>query len=252
MSDDLLPIDPKTGKPMQPRLQPGYYPGFETLSQQKYWDAKTREVVLERVHEVPSIRFFTEEESRLMTAICDRILPQDDRDPTRRIPIVPRIDDRLFSNRLDGYRFEDMPTDQEAYRLGMQAIKDISMLLHSRAFVELLPLEQDQILKSLHDRKPAAALEIWKQIPVHRFWALLVQDCVEAYYAHPWAWDEVGFGGPAYPRGYMRLERGEPEPWEVEERRYEWEAPPSSSSHLCEVVGDPEEHLPSQGQGGTH
>ena len=35
-----------------------------------------------------------------------------------------------------------------------------------------------------------------------------MQDVVEAYYAHPYAWDEVGFGGPAYPRGYMRLERG--------------------------------------------
>ena len=47
-------------------------------------------------------------------------------------------------------------------------------------------------------------------------------DALEGYYAHPWAWDEIGFGGPAYPRAYTRLERGEPEPWEVEERRYEW------------------------------
>ena len=37
---------------------------------------------------------------------------------------------------------------------------------------------------------------------------LLVQDCVTAYYSHPWAWDEIGFGGPAYPRAYMRLEAG--------------------------------------------
>ena len=26
-----------------------------------------------------------------------------------------------------------------------------------------------------------------------------------AFYSHPWAWNEIGFGGPAYPRGYMRL-----------------------------------------------
>ena len=24
------------------------------------------------------------------------------------------------------------------------------------------------------------------------------------FYSHPWAWNEIGFGGPAYPRGYMR------------------------------------------------
>jgi hypothetical protein len=28
---------------------------------------------------------------------------------------------------------------------------------------------------------------------------------LSAFYAHPWAWNEIGFGGPAYPRGFMRL-----------------------------------------------
>ena len=25
---------------------------------------------------------------------------------------------------------------------------------------------------------------------------------LSAFYSHPWAWNEIGFGGPAYPRGY--------------------------------------------------
>jgi len=29
-----------------------------------------------------------------------------------------------------------------------------------------------------------------------------------AFYSHPWAWNEIGFGGPAYPRGYIRLGQG--------------------------------------------
>ena len=24
---------------------------------------------------------------------------------------------------------------------------------------------------------------------------MLVGDCAEAYYSHPWAWDEIGYGG---------------------------------------------------------
>jgi hypothetical protein len=96
------------------------------------------------------------------------------------------------------------------------------------------------------------AAEIWEKMPVERYWALLVQDCVEAYYAHPWAWDEIGFGGPAYPRAYMRLERGEPEPWEVEEQRYEWDAPPDAISDPDEPgIAAHSEHAP-HGQGGTH
>jgi hypothetical protein len=25
------------------------------------------------------------------------------------------------------------------------------------------------------------------------------------FYSHPWSWNEIGFGGPAYPRGFMRI-----------------------------------------------
>ena len=50
--------DPETGQPLTPLAQPGYYPGFSTLSQQEFWDAATREKVLKRVNEVPPIRFF--------------------------------------------------------------------------------------------------------------------------------------------------------------------------------------------------
>lgn len=251
-ANPLLPVDPTTSEPIKPKAQPGYYPGYSTLGQQKFWDAKTRQVVLDRVHNVPPIRFFKPDEAQLMKVICDRVLPQDDRDEAHKIPIVPQIDKRLFENRLDGYRYENMPPEQEAYRLGLKAIEQISHFLHHRSFLEIGPREQDEILKSLHDNKPAAAHEIWKRIPVHRFWMLLIQDCAEAYYAHPWAWDEIGFGGPAYPRAYMRLERGEAEPWEVEEQRYEWQAPATSVSDTYEAIGGISEHEAAPGQGGTH
>lgn len=57
---------------------------------------------------------------------------------------------------------------------------------------------------------------------------------------------------PAYPRAYMRLERGEAEPWEAEEQRYEWEAPEASASGEYKPVAGQLEHLGSPGQGGTH
>ena len=38
-----------------------------------------------------------------------------------------------------------------------------------------------------------------------------------AFYSHPSAWNEIGFGGPAYPRGYKNIGLGRREPWEVAE-----------------------------------
>jgi hypothetical protein len=251
-AQENLPTDPHTGRPIGPLAQPGYYPGYHTLDNRDFWDAKTRDVVLARVLEVPPIRFFTAEEARMMEAIAARIVPQDDRDAEHRIPIVPYVDERLYEDRQDGYRHEDMPPDREAYRMGLPAVDAIARHLHGRGFVECGPRQQDEVLQSIHHGKPTAAEEVWKRLPVHRFWMLLVKDCADVYYAHPWAWDEIGYGGPAYPRGYMRLENGQPEPWEKPERRYEWNAPAASLSGEYEPVNGTDEHYATPGQEGTH
>ncbi len=240
-----------SGNPIQQRRQPGYYPGYSTLSQRKFWDATTREMVENRVQEVPPIRFFRPDEELTMRAVCERVVPQDDRLPEFRIPILNYLDHRLFENRIDGYRYEDMPSDREAYRLGIQAIDETAKKLHGVPFIELSALEQDLIVKSIHDSKKLAAHEIWEKMSIDRFWALLVSDCVSAYYAHPWAWDEIGYGGPAYPRAYTRLENGLPEPWEVDEIRYEWTAPSDSVSDVYEDT-ETSSHRSRPGQGGSH
>jgi hypothetical protein len=249
---DFLPLDPKTQMPIEPVSQPGYYPGFSTLSQQKFWDEATRKVVLERVEKVPHFQFFGASEARLLTAICDRMLPQDDRDEEHRIPIAPFIDKRLHEGRIDGYRYEDMPPDREAYHLGLEGIEEIAKHLYDATFTDLTPADQERVLKTVHDGKPPAGHAIWARMSVHRFWMLLLQDCLEVYYAHPWVWDEIGYGGPAYPRAYMRLEHGQPEPWEVNEQRYDWESPPGTVSDRYEFIAGQGEHRGSPGQGGTH
>jgi hypothetical protein len=45
----------------------------------------------------------------------------------------------------------------------------------------------------------------------------MAHDIVFAYYAHPAAWSEIGWGGPASPRGYVRLDFNERDPWEAAE-----------------------------------
>lgn len=254
--DPRLPFEPATGESLPPRAQPGYYPGFSTLKQRDAWDEVTRKVVLDRVERPPEVRFFDEQELPLITAVCDRLLPQDDRDDAHKIPLARYIDDRLASGRIDGYRFDDMPPDALAIRLGLRGIDSIAQHLYGAPFVDLGPKEQDEVLLTIHDGKPPAGDEAWHQMPPPRFWSLLMSDVVEAYYAHPYAWDEIGFGGPAYPRGYMRLERGEPEPWEVRERRYEWSPPPESISgepRAGRPAGGRHTHRePPHGQAGTH
>ena len=247
----LRPVDPTTGRPLAARAQPGYYPGFHTLSQKDFWDEATRELVQDRVESVPPIRFFSAEEATLMEAVVNRLLPQDDRDADHRIPIVPRIDQRLYESVIPGYRYEDMPPEQEAMRLGLQGIEAIAAHLFGKSFTELGPTQQDEVLLTLHDGKPPAGDAIWQRMAVTHFWVQLLSDCCDAYYAHPLAWDEIGFGGPAYPRGYFRLLNGEPEPWEAEEERYAWAPPPSCLSDRDTPIGHGGITY-TPGQAGTH
>ncbi len=224
--------DPEATQELVAREQPGYYPGYRTLEQQDSWDEATRDVVTKRVASAPPIRFFGAKDAVLLRAIIDRLLPQDDRIAEKRIPILEVIDGRLYKNTLNGYRYDSMPPDRDAYLLGLRAIDAMAQERFKMPFVELDAFSQEVLLKSLHDGKPDPAVAIWKRMPVKRFWTLILEDCVNAYYSHPWAWDEMGYGGPAYPRGYMRLENGLPEPWEKDEVRYVWRAPADSVSDL--------------------
>ena len=236
---------------MLKRARPGYYPGFSTLSQKDFWDEATRQLVLARVNDIPPIRFFNPMEARLMKAVLDRILPQDDRNEAHQVPILNFIDERLYFRRLDGYQFEGMPEHPEAHLLGLQAIETMARESHQKSFTDLSIREQEELLQSIQDQKPLSAHEVWKKLPIAHYWTLLVQDAVSAYYAHPYAWDEIGFGGPAYPRGYMRQENGLPEPWEVQEERYEWDAPKESISDQFHPVKDVVSGG-HPGKGGTH
>jgi hypothetical protein len=226
----LCPVDPHTGSPLEPRMQPGYYSGFHTLGQRGYWDEATRNVVDKRVKDTPQRRYFSQHAWEFWSAVFAHLIPQTDRVPERQINLVAGLDHRLEVNETIGYRYEDMPHDRVVYQWGIEAIDAEAEHRYGGKFMVLPYLQQDIVLKAIHDGKPEAAKEIWKKMSVHRFWQMMMNDAIEAYYAHPWAWDEIGFGGPAYPRAYTRLERGEPEPWEVEEQRYAWEAPPTSVS----------------------
>ena len=247
----LLPRDPVTLEALPPRRQPGYYAGFSTLSQSPFWDDATREVVEHRVRQPPQRKFFSEAAWNFWTAVFAHLIPQTDRTPDRQIPLVPVLDDRLHKNKTVGYRFEDMPHDRIVYELGIAAIDGEAKHRYGGEFLVLPHLQQDIVLEAIAKGKPEGAPEIWKKMSVTRFWQMIMTDAVDAYYAHPWAWDEIGFGGPAYPRAYTRLERGEPEPWEVEEQRYEWTEPSSAVSGEVNPAGD-EDTQSHHGSGGTH
>lgn len=179
------------------------------------WDDTTHEAVRKRLEEVPERSFFSEEEWHTLQAVCDRILPQPERGSAA-VPIAPWIDQKLAQNRGDGYRYADMPPLRAAWRLGLAGIDAESRRRFAESFAATHSTNQDAILAAI--QLGEVTDEVWTRLPPRRFFtSVLLTSIVAQYYAHPAAWSETGFGGPASPRGYVRLGVGQRDPWEAEE-----------------------------------
>lgn len=193
------------------------YPGYNVLDKWSSpdWDDQTRRVVRKRLEEVPPIRFFNEEETRTLAAVAGRIIPQPDRSEETKILIVPWIDEMLYEDQRDGYRYEELPPQREAWRLGLAGIDETARALFSgKAFVELEPLSQDAVLTRIAGGDAPGA--VWERMPAARFFkSVLSITLVKIYYAHPLAWNEIGYNGPSSPRGHVRKWEGGVDPWEA-------------------------------------
>ena len=193
------------------------YAGYDVLAKWSTpsWDEQTRQVIQRRLREIPPRRFFSEVEWQTLEAVAARLLPQPDRPEP--IPIVPWIDEKLHHNWRDGFRYDDMPPMREAWRRGLQGIEDEAQRQFNASFHTRTPHDQDGVLRAVQEGRVHSA--VWAELPPRRFFAtVLLKEVVGVYYAHPAAWSEVGFGGPASPRGYVRLGANQRDPWEAERR----------------------------------
>jgi hypothetical protein len=185
----------------------GRYPDFDVLEQADHWDEVTRRVVLDRVERTPPIRFFDEVEAATLGAFCDTVLAQHS-EP--RIPVLAMVDTKLFDDELDGYRHAEMPSDQQTWREVARCLDVEARQLRADDFASASQGIRDEIV----GRFAEGELE-WEGFPATKAWSVVTRMMLAAFYSHPWAWNEIGFGGPAYPRGFARLGAGEREHWET-------------------------------------
>lgn len=198
------------------------YPGYDVLRKRDTpsWNEKTARVVDRRLDAGRAApRFLDQAEWAAVEAAAARIVPQpaDRRDGNGgEVPVAALLDDKLAGDHRDGWRPAGMPPQQEAWRRGLRALDAEAVAAHGAPFALLDGERQDALLRKmeagdLHD--PA-----WEGLSPKGFWKHhLLRDLVYAYYSHPTAWSEIGFGGPASPRGYVRLRPDMRDPWEAVE-----------------------------------
>jgi len=204
-----MPFRPPSQRAVTPQGR-GRFPGYDVLSEAHRWDDVTAGVVLARLAPVGDLSFFTATEAATVTLLSDLLLAQD-REP--RIPVVALIDARLAAGETDGWRYEDMAEDPQAWRDTLADLDADAWTGHGRGFAELDPPVAAAMVQDVFDRSTRSG-EFHGRAANH-VWSLWTRYATTAFYSHPWAWNEIGFGGPAYPRGYKNVGIDARERWEV-------------------------------------
>ncbi len=192
------------------------YPGYDVMAKQwsPSWNEVTRQVVHARLNVPREPRFFTADEWETLGAVCARIMPQPADRP--QIPLPAYVDAKITEDHRDGYRYAELPQQGEAWQRGLAALDSEAQAAHGSRFHALPPEAQDELLRLM--QKGGLTSDAWGGMPCKPFFEhRVIADITHAYYAHPAAWNQIGFGGPASPRGYVRMKVDMRDPWEAAE-----------------------------------
>lgn len=171
---------------------------------------KTREVLGARIAAyehpgAPEPGFFTSDEFRTLQAVCARLLPQPDRG--RPIDLAGAIDQRLAASKTNGWRYDTMPPDGEAFRRALRGLDETARTMSNDApdisFERLDASTQDVMLTAVQRGDAAGA--VWETMPSTRWFEELLTELATSYYSHPLAQDEIGFAGYADAHGWQRI-----------------------------------------------
>jgi gluconate 2-dehydrogenase gamma chain len=157
-------------------------------------------------------RLLAPETYALLEAVAARLFPQPDRADAP-IPLAPAVDQRLAEGRADGWRYDALPPDREAYRLGLGGIQEVAQGLFQADFTALDATQQDAVLRALATGRPPGA--IWATLDAGRFFEELLAELTETYYAHPLAQEEIGYVGMADLPSWSKIGLNEREDREV-------------------------------------
>ena len=188
------------------------FDGFDVLRQARHWDQVTADLVTSRIGPQPPVTFFTAAESACAAALLDLLTGQED---DQEVPVLQMVDARLAEGETDGWRYADMPEDGQAWRDTLAYLDADAAERGGTMFAGAARSDQLVLIQAVQDLQSGD----WHGLNAAHVWSLWTRYACTALYAHPLAWNEIGFSGPAYPRGYKNIGVDKLEPFEVRDSR---------------------------------
>jgi hypothetical protein len=146
-----------------------------------------------------------------LKAICARLIPMED-GPS--FDLAGRLDQRRANGGGDGWRYDALPPDAAALRLGVAGISETARILFAEAFCDLAPERQDEVLRSVQKGSPPG--ETWNTLNASLFFAELLAEVATIYYSQPSVQLLLGYVGMADAKGFYALGLNQRDPVEDE------------------------------------
>ena len=125
------------------------FPGFDVMAQARHWDPATTAVVAARLGTPPTSGSSPRRRRRSPSALCDQLLDQR---TEPRVPVVAMVDARLAERQTDGWHYEDMPPDGEAWRESLADLDaDAALRCGTRASSAASWEDQTAIVQGVQD-----------------------------------------------------------------------------------------------------
>ncbi|HEU4964116.1 MAG TPA: gluconate 2-dehydrogenase subunit 3 family protein [Bacilli bacterium] len=190
-----------------------HYPDYDVLSQQDHWDDHTREIVLKRLDIPGQFQKLTGDEADLIRAMAALFV--DDARSDLLDYIVKHFDNKLRSDKGESERKPNVPPQKHLFKKGWRALDHLASTRYEQPFPRLSAEQQIALLVGMENDTETLETPDGETVPAKPFFNAMLTETVSAYYSHPLVWSEIGYGGPAYPRGYVRSEYGLTDPWEA-------------------------------------
>ena len=196
------------------------FPAYDVLAKRgsPSWNEQTRRVVEQRMDTKLHAGVLNDRQMAVLCRLVDCIAPQPpDRPPVNTAALVLET---IADDRSVGFRHARLPRLREAWLQGLDAIDAEARMRQDASFVALSRDDAHALLTEMQRGETRASA--WQGLPPDLFFSWrVIPDIVSAYYAHPSVWSAMGFGGPASPRGYVRLRTGFRDPWEAVEEKFD-------------------------------
>ncbi|MGB8956704.1 MAG: gluconate 2-dehydrogenase subunit 3 family protein [Tumebacillaceae bacterium] len=190
-----------------------HYSSYNVMQEQDHWDDHTREIVQKRLEIPGAFQKLTGEEVDLIRALAALLV--DDARSQLMDYVVKHFDQKLSTDIGEAERKTGLPPARQLIKDGLAALNHLAQREHQRPFPELAAEKQITLLVGMESDTVTLQTPQGVAVPASAFFHKMLLETVNAYYSHPQVWSEIGYGGPAYPRGYVRSEFGLTDPWEA-------------------------------------